>query len=44
MMWIFDLILDFSKETDPTILCKRHHNFSYLLSLNYIYHAKSLCT
>ena len=43
MMWIFDLILDFSKETDPTILHKRHHNFSYLLSLNYIYHAKSLC-
>ena len=43
MMWIFDLILDFSKETDPTILHKRHHNFNYLLSLNYIYHAKSLC-
>ena len=43
MMWIFYLILDFSKETDPTILHKRHHNFSYLLSLNYIYHAKSLC-
>ena len=43
MMWIFYLILDFSKETDPTILYKRHHDLSYLLSLNYIYHAKSLC-